>query len=342
MSDWPPKPNQNPQSSQPLPPSDPARPEWQIIEKALLAATEEQRRARRWSLFFRFLVLGYLLLTLLFAMRACSSASSDEALQASENHLAVVDIEGTIGGDRGVDSQDAIKGLRRAFEASASKAVVLNINSPGGSPVQSDTIYREIRNLRAEHKDKKVYAVIGDTGASGAYYIAAAADEIWVSPASLVGSIGVIMPSYNIEGLSRKLGVEDRTMTSGQYKDILSLTRPMTDYERQHVQAMLTNVHNQFINAVKQGRGQRLKNDPNLFSGLFWSGEQSVALGLADRTGDIYDLSRALKVERRVDYTVGQDPFSQLFDRMGAAIGRGLGASIRLQLTEQTPEVPLQ
>lgn len=338
MSDWPPNPNPNtPQRPNMPPPAEASRPEWQIIERALLAATEEQRRARRWNLLFRFMLLGYLLLVLALMARGCQTSTTAEPITP---HLAVVDIDGTIGGKRGVESRDVVKGLRQAFEASNSRAVVLNINSPGGSPVQSDTIYREIRQLRQVHKDKKVYAVIGDMGASGAYYIAAAADEIWVSPASLVGSIGVIMPSYNVENLAKKLGVTDNTMTSGQYKDILSLTRPMTDFERQHVQGMLTNVHNQFINAVKQGRGNRLKNDPNLFSGLFWSGEQAVGLGLADRTGDIYDLSRALKVEKRYNYTVTDDPFTQLFDRMGTAVGQGIGQSVSLQLAG--PQAPAQ
>jgi len=217
------------------------------------------------------------------------------------------------------------------------KDIHLYINSPGGSPVQSDEIWQQIRYLKQQHTDKKVYAVIGDMGASGAYYIASAADEIIVNPSSLVGSIGVIMPNYGISGLAQKLGIEDRTMTSGSNKDILSMTKPINPQQREHIQALLDNVHQQFIDAVKQGRGKRLKtDDPAIFSGLFWTGEQSIKLGIADRTGNIDSLMRELKLDTKVNYTIERSPFESLLGRMGSQIGQGISQSISQQLqTEQ-------
>ena len=214
--------------------------------------------------------------------------------------------------------------------------MVLNVNSPGGSPVQSDDIWQEIQYLKKQNPDKKVYAVIGDMGASGAYYIASAADEIWVNPSSLVGSIGVIMPNYGVNGLAQKLGVEDRTMTSGSNKDILSMTKPINPAQQAHVQAVLDNVHSHFIRAVKEGRGKRLKsNDPAIFSGLFWTGEQAVALGIADRNGSITTLMRELNVKQKVDYTIQRNPLESILGRVGAQIGEGISSSLAAQLQTQ-------
>lgn len=221
--------------------------------------------------------------------------------------------------------------MRDAFENSNSKAVALDINSPGGSPVQSDEIWQTMMDLRKEYPDKKLYAVIGDIGASGAYYIASAADEIYVNPSSLVGSIGVIMPSYNVKGLMDKVGVEDRTITAGEYKDILSLSRPLTDYEEKHVEGVLANTHKHFINAVKEGRGDRLKNPEQnkLFSGLFWTGEQSIELGLADKTGSITSLSKQLDLDTIINYSP-TDPFQMFMDRFAVQLGAGIGSSMSL------------
>jgi protease-4 len=258
------------------------------------------------------------------------------------SHIAVVDIVGTIAADKqSVNSEDTIKSLKKAFENSNSKAVVLNINSPGGSPVQSDEIWQEIQYLKQQHKDKKLYAIIGDTGASGAYYIASAADEIIVNPSSLVGSIGVIMPNYGVNGLMQKLGVEDRTMTSGENKAILSMTQPVDAAQKAHVQALLDNVHDHFIEAVKKGRGAKLKSqDPAIFSGLFWTGEQAVKLGIADRTGSLNSLKRELKIDKTVDYTVQYNPFDSVLGRMGSSIGKGFATSLAEQVqTEQTTKI---
>ncbi|MCH7341192.1 signal peptide peptidase SppA [Acinetobacter higginsii] len=334
MSDWPPKPQNESTNS-----NNVTGKEWQILEKAVLASVEEQRRSRRWSIFFKCLGFVYLLIVLLAMTKSCTSSSDKATTSISSNHLAVVDIVGTIDSSAGqstVNSEDTNKALKRAFEASGSKAVALNINSPGGSPVQSDEIWQEIRYLKKQHPDKKVYAVIGDMGASGAYYIASAADEIIVNPSSLVGSIGVIMPNYGLSGLAQKLGIEDRTLTAGSNKDILSMTKPLDPGQKQHVQSVLDNVHTHFINAVKEGRGKRLKsNDPAIFSGLFWTGEQAVALGVADRSGSLTTLMRDLKIEQKVDYTVQRNPLESILGRMGAQLGAGISSSLATQLETQ-------
>lgn len=338
MSNWPPDPNKRPENSvnQPVPiQNQPSGQEWRLIENTLLASVQEQRRARRWGIFFKLLTFGYILLIFLTVGRGCSSKAPTgfEGVDTSKPHLAVVELQGTISSGDVANAYDVNKALTRAFENTNSKAVALDINSPGGSPVQSDEIWQTMIELRKEYPNKKLYAVIGDIGASGAYYIASAADEIYVNPSSLVGSIGVIMPSYNIEGLMDKVGVEDRTITAGEYKDILSLSRPLTEYEEQHVEKVLANTHKHFIDAVKEGRGDRLKNaeQNKLFSGLFWTGEQSIALGLADKTGSIASLEKQLKLDNVVNYTP-MDPFRLFMDRFAVKLCAGVGSSINLDV----------
>lgn len=342
MPNWPPDPNKRPDdlenqpvSSQQMSPNQPSGQEWRLIEKTLLASVEEQRRSRRWSIFFKLLTFGYILLLFLMIGRSCTKEAPTglDGIDTSKPHLAVVELQGTISNGDVANAYDINKALTKAFENKNSKAVALEINSPGGSPVQSDEIWQTMIDLRQEYPNKKLYAVIGDIGASGAYYIASAADEIYVNPSSLVGSIGVIMPSYNIEGLMDKVGVKDRTITAGEYKDILSLSRPLTNYEEQHVEKVLANTHKHFINAVKEGRGDRLKNpeDNNLFSGLFWTGEQSIALGLADKTGSIASLEKELKLDNVVNYTP-MDPFQLFMDRFAVKLGAGVGTSINLDV----------
>lgn len=337
MSDWPPQPNNEKTNvNQPA-----TGKEWEILEKAVLASVEEQKRARRWGIFFKFLTFAYLLF-ILFAMGKGCSTSNVDTTTTTGDHLAVVDIVGTIAADeKSVNSEDTVKSLKKAFENKQSKAVILNINSPGGSPVQSDEIWQEIQVLKKAHQGKKLYAVIGDTGASGAYYIASAADEIVVNPSSLVGSIGVIMPNYGVNGLMKKLGVEDRTMTSGENKALLSMTQPVDPAQKAHVQGVLDNVHGHFIEAVKQGRGNKLKsNDPAIFSGLFWTGEQAVKLGIADRIGSVNALKRELKVDKTVNYTIQHNPLDSILGRMGASIGEGVASSISQQIqSEQTAKL---
>ena len=339
MSDWPPKP-QDETRGQPL---QPTGQEWKLLEKAVLASVEEQRRARRWGIFFKCLTFAYILFVLLALGKGCSTASKTEGVAGSTSaHIAVVDVIGTIGADKqSVNSENTIKALNKAFANSQAKAVVLNIKSPGRSPVQSHEIWQEIRYLKQQHNDKKIYAMIGDTGASGAYYIASAADQIIVNPSSLVGSIGVIMPNYGIEGLMQKLGVQYRTMTSGNNKALLSMSQPIDPAQQAHVQGVLDNVHSHFIQAVKEGRGTKLKsNDPAIFSGLFWTGEQAVQLGIADRVGSMYTLKRELKLDKTVNYTIEHNPLDSILGRMGSEIGQGVALSIQQQLqTQQDPKL---
>ena len=334
MSDWPPKPQNDNTNLNSSAGQQPTGQEWKILEKAVLASVEEQRRTRRWGIFFKILTFLYILFVLVALGKSCSLSGSDDATITSENHLGVVNIVGTIdSSSQGVNSTDTIKSLKKAFEAKSAKAVVLNVNSPGGSPVQSDDIWQEIQYLKKQNPEKKVYAVIGDMGASGAYYIASAADEIWVNPSSLVGSIGVIMPNYGVNGLAQKLGVEDRTMTSGSNKDILSMTKPINPEQRAHIQALLDNVHDHFIDAVKQGRGEKLKSkDPAIFSGLFWTGDQAIKLGIADKAGNIETLKRELKVKKTVNYTVERSPFDSVLGRLGSEMGNGLGEAVSQKL----------
>ena len=341
MSDWPPKPENETQNTQqnsqlPIGKQQPTGNEWKLLEKVVLASVVEQRRARRWGIFFKFLTFAYILFILVALGKSCSTASTED-VGSIGSHFAVVDIVGTIAADKqSVNSTNTIRSLKKAFENKQSKAVVLNINSPGGSPVQSDEIWQEIQYLKKQHTDKKIYAVIGDTGASGAYYIASAADEIIVNPSSLVGSIGVIMPNYGVNGLMQKLGVEDRTMTSGENKAILSMTQPVDPAQKAHVQGVLDNVHDHFINAVKQGRGKKLKsNDPAIFSGLFWTGEQAVKLGIADRVGSLNTLKRELKTDKAVNYTIEYSPFDSVLGRMGSSIGQGFASSLSQQVQSE-------
>ncbi len=339
---WPPNPNkpsdtQTNQNTQ----TQPTKQEWRLLEKTLMASIDEQRKARRWSIFFKLLTFAYIIFAILVFGRGCSSVDSSKMpMGSSEPHLAVVNIDGVIASDSPANASDVNDALIDAFENPNSKAIALNINSPGGSPVQSDEIWQMVMDLRKEHPDKKVYAVIGDMGASGAYYIASSADEIWVNPSSLVGSIGVIMSSYNIEGLLDKVGVQDRTITSGEYKDILSMSRPMTDEEKVHIQALLDTTHQNFIDAVVKGRGDKLKNPEQnkLFSGLFWTGKQSIELGLADKTGGLSQLKKSLELDNVVDYTY-EDPMNAIFDRFGVQVGKGLGQGLKLEMNQDQPKL---
>jgi protease IV len=330
MSDWPPKPEE--QNNTTRQPQQPTGEEWKLLEKVIFSSVEEQRRTRRWGIFFKVLTFLYLFVILAVMGKGCSESKT--ATSPSGDHIAVVKIDGTIAAnDKSVNSRDTIKSLNRAFENSSSKAIVLSINSPGGSPVQSDEIWQEIQYLKKQHKDKKVYAIVGDIGASGGYYIASAADEILVNPSSLIGSIGVIMPNYGVEDLLKKIGVEDRTMTAGDNKALMSMTQPIDPAQRAHMQSILDDVHNHFITAVKEGRGKKLKSeDPALFSGLFWTGDQAVKLGIADRIGNINTLKRELKTEKTFNYTVQRSPLEELLGGMGASIGAGIASALSQQI----------
>lgn len=336
-NNWPPDPNKPPMQQPNHAPQQQqyAGKEWQLLEKTLMASIEEQRRARRWGIFFKLLTFGYVIVLLLLMTKGCGSSKSGlETVDMNRPHLAVIDVNGVISSGTDASSDNINEALQQAFENKQAKAVALRINSPGGSPVQSDDIWQTMTQLRKDNPDKKVYAVIEDIGASGAYYIASAADEIWVNPSSLVGSIGVILPSYNVEGLMDKYGVRDNTMTAGEHKDILSMSRPLTEFEKNHVQSVLNDTHKHFINAVKQGRGDRLKNPESnqIFSGLFWSGDQAIKLGLADKTGSISTLEKQLKLENMVNYTP-TDPMKEIFGQFANHVGQGMGESFANKLS---------
>jgi protease-4 len=292
--------------------------ERETLEKLMFATLREQRSARRWRTFTRLAWLTFFVF-IVWAVMHRGAASTDKA----GPHTAVIEIKGEIAS--GLDtSADAVVGaMRAAFEESTAKAVVLVINSPGGSPVQAGIIYDEIKRLRAKH-GKPVYAVVEESCASAAYYIAAATDRIYVDKASIVGSIGVLMDGFGFTGLMDKLGVERRLMTAGENKGFLDPFSPQTEKHRIFAQSMLDQVHRQFIDAVKAGRGKRLKESPELFSGLFWTGQQSIELGLADQLGNLdYVAREVVKAEDLVDYTRRENVAERLAKKFGAAMGEG-------------------
>lgn len=291
--------------------------EWQLLEKVALASVVEQRRTRRWGIFFKSLTFIYL-----FAIIGLFSAGGDKVtgidVRAKETHTAVVKIHGLIMDEESASAGVVIAGLRKAFEAPKSKAIVLAINSPGGSPVHAGYVYDEIIRLRALHPEKKVYAVISDLGASAAYYIAAAADEIYADKASLVGSIGVISASFGFSEAMQKLGIERRIIVAGKNKAFLDPYQPLKDEDKAFWQESLQLIHRQFIEQVKQGRGDRLSEGEELFSGLIWSGEQAVELGLIDGLGSAGFVARnIIGAEELVDYSVMPDPITAFMRRFG-------------------------
>lgn len=298
--------------------------EQQLLEKAVMASVTEQRRARRWGIFFKLLIVAYIV----FAT-ATYYKQSNGSLVASvhEQHVGLIDINGEIGPDQPVEADSVATALREVFEQKNAKAVILRINSPGGSPVQSAYIYDEIMRLKETRPDFKVYAVVADIGASGAYYIAAAADEIYANKSSLVGSIGVLLPNFGFTDAMQKLGVEQRSMMAGDNKMLLDPFSPQNAQQVEFVQSVLNNVHGHFIEAVKTGRGDRLKgSEKDLFSGLFWSGDQALKLGLIDGLGSTGSVARdVIGEENIVDYTVKPNFLEMLGLKMGAKFDKALG-----------------
>ena len=293
---------------------------WQLLEKTLLASVQEQRRSRRWGIFFKLLTFVYLFVALaLFT----PLMTMEKSAARGGSYTAVIDVTGVIADKESASADNIVGSLRTAFDDPKVKGIVLRINSPGGSPVQSGYVYDEIRRLRALHKDTKVYAVISDLGASGAYYIASAADQIYADKASLVGSIGVTAAGYGFVGAMEKLGVERRTYTSGEHKSFLDPFQPQKPEETQFWQGVLDTTHRQFIASVKQGRGERLKDKehPELFSGLIWSGEQALQLGLIDGLGSTSSVARDVIGEKEVvDFTVQESPFDRFSKKLGASV----------------------
>jgi len=298
-------------------------PAWQrdLIARLAEASLIEQRRARRWGIFFKLLGFGYLFFILVMMFW---EGPTEERL-ATQPHTALVALEGPIMEGSPAGAETIIKGLRRAFEDKYAQGVVLRINSPGGSPVQSGYIYDEIRRLRAKYPDKPLYAVIADIGASGGYYVAAAADAIYADKASIVGSIGVRMDGFGVVEAMKKLGIEHRELTAGEHKSLMSPFKPIDPTEKAHMEKLLADVHAQFIDVVRKGRGERLKETPELFSGLVWTGEQAVGLGLVDGLGGVDYVAREIvKAEKVVDVTPKGSVFEQLIDRLGVSISLAL------------------
>ncbi|AZD21111.1 Putative peptidase [Pseudomonas chlororaphis subsp. aurantiaca] len=297
---------------------------WKLLEKTLLAGVQEQRRSRRWGIFFKLLTFVYLLVALaLFT----PLMDMEKTATRGAGYTALIEVTGMIADKESASADNIVTGLRAAFEDTKVKGIVLRINSPGGSPVQSGYVYDEIRRLRGLHPDIKVYAVISDLGASGAYYIASAADQIYADKASLVGSIGVTAAGYGFVGTMEKLGVERRTYTSGEHKSFLDPFQPQKPEETQFWQGVLDTTHRQFIASVKQGRGERLKDKehPELFSGLVWSGEQALQLGLIDGLGNASSVARDVIGEKElVDFTVQESPFDRFSRKLGASVAEHL------------------
>lgn len=303
-------------------------PVWQrkTLEKLLFDNLKEQRRKRRWNIFFRFLFF-IILFALLFSL--WPTTTNLPTTSKTKSHISLVDIKGVIDDDSTASADNIIEGLQNAFEDKHTNAVILRINSPGGSPVQAAQIYNEIRYLRHQYPKTKLYTVCDDLCASAAYYIASASDDIYANPASLVGSIGVLMDGFGFVDTMKKIGVERRLLTAGDHKGFLDPFSPEKIDEKLIAERMLANVHQQFINAVKQGRGNRLKNDPELFSGLAWTGEEALSLGLIDGFGDLNTLSQdIIKNKNIVDYTVKPGLLQQLSDRMGAAFAQQISTRL--------------
>ncbi len=296
----------------------------QRLEALARELMRERRTERRWRVFFRLAWFG------LFLAVAWGLASQRmHTSPPSTPHTALVEVRGEIAADTEASAENLVGALKSAFEDVGAQAVVLRINSPGGSPVQAGIINDEIRRLKALHK-KKVYAVVEEMCASGAYYIAVAADDIYVDKASLVGSIGVLMDGFGFTGLMDKMGVERRLLTAGENKGMLDPFSPQNEKQRAYAKAMIDQIHQQFITVVREGRGQRLKETPETFSGLFWNGEEAVKLGLADKFGNLDFVAReVVKAEDVIDYTPKDNVAERLAKRFGAAMGAGAVKALR-------------
>lgn len=302
-------------------------PAWEqtLITELASAALVEQRKQRRWNIFFKSAFLAYLFIFVIIFFNGSDDGSDEE----NGEHTAVIDIQGIIAAGESASAENIIPGLQRAFENEDTQAVMLRINSPGGSPVQAGMVYDEIKRLRDIYPETLVYAVITDVCASGGYYIAAAADKIYADKASVVGSIGVRMDSFGFVGAMKKLGVERRLLTAGESKGLLDPFLPSEKAEVKHIQGLLDNIHQQFIAVVKEGRGDRLVQSDDLFSGLIWTGEQGVAKGLLDGLGAPEQVARdVIGVERMVSFNPRKDYFERLAERLGTQIANQLNTRL--------------
>jgi len=305
------------------------KPNWEreVIEKLALAAVTEQTRARRWGVFFKSLMFVYLIA--LFGVAMYPKLKQDMGVD-SKGHTAVVDVVGVIAENKDATAENIIESLRNAVKDKNTKGIILHSNSPGGSPVQSSYVYDEIRKIKKDHPDLPVYAVVSDICASGCYYIASASDKIFVNQASLVGSIGVLMDGFGFVDVMEKLGVERRLLTAGAHKAMLDPFSPPKEDETRYMQGLLDQVHQQFIGAVKAGRGDRLKETPEMFSGLVWTGEEGVKLGIADGFGsDDYVAREIIGAEELVDFTRQERLLDRIAGKLGATFGQAIGSLVQ-------------
>ncbi|MGB5602640.1 MAG: signal peptide peptidase SppA [Gammaproteobacteria bacterium] len=292
--------------------------ERRVITKLAQASLKEQKRARRWSIFFKFLVFAYITFVLfMFTEPDISKA------KLAQKHSALVELQGIIAEDETASADNIVSALRSAFEDEQTEGVILRINSPGGTPVQAGYIYDEIVRLREKYPDTLLYAVVSDMAASGGYYVASAADEIYASESSIVGSIGVRMDSFGVVDAMEKLGVESRTLTAGENKALLDPFSPVNEKAKVHLQAMIDEIHQLFIHAVKKGRGDRLKEFDDLFTGLIWTGKEALEFGLIDNIGSASYVAReVIGAEDIVEYSVEVNVLERLVDRLGASTAK--------------------
>ena len=297
-------------------------PSWErdVVTKLAESSLKEQRRSRRWGIFFKILTFAYIAVILFMFNKASSLTTASSA----EKHTALVELNGVIADNEVANADSIVTALRDAFDAENSSGIILRINSPGGSPVQSGYIYDEIIRLREKNPDTPLYAVVTDICASGGYYIASAADKIYADKASIVGSIGVRMDNFGFVDAMEKLGVERRTLTSGENKALLDPFLPINKESTAHMQVMLSEIHQQFITAVKEGRGDRLDTSvEGLFSGLIWTGESAVSIGLIDGlASSSYVAREVIGEESIVNYTVKKDILERFAERLGSTVAQ--------------------
>ncbi len=295
--------------------------ERKVLEKVALAAITEQRAARRWGMVFKMLILLYLFVVLFIGMGWVKRAGE----KSLGKHTALVELRGVIAANTQASADNITSGLQAAFKDGNTQGVVLRINSPGGSPVQAGYINDEMKRLRALHPNIPLYVVVEDICASGGYYVAAAADRIYVDKASIVGSIGVVMDGFGFTGTMEKLGVERRAIAAGENKKFLDPFSPINPVHKEFAEKMLADIHGQFIAVVREGRGKRLKETPEIFSGLVWVGPKSIELGLADAIGSVDSVARdVIKAEDVVDFTLRENIAERVARRFGAAMAEAL------------------
>ncbi len=302
--------------------------ERELVTKLASAALKEQRRARLWGIFFKLLTFGYVSFLLLLALDWRGAGD----VGGGKKHTAMIELSGLIAPGADASADNVTLALQAAFKDENTQGVVLRINSPGGSPVQAQTIYDEMKRLRAKYPNIPLYAVVEDVCASGGYFVAVGADRIYVGKASVVGSIGVLMNGFGFTGLMDKLGVERRLITAGEHKGMLDPFSPLDGKDLEHAKQMIGDIHQQFIGVVREGRGKRLKDAPEIFSGLFWTGQRSVELGLADGFGSLdYVAREVVKAEKIVDFTRKDNLAEKFAGRFGASAANALAETLLRQ-----------